>query len=83
MTAVLSEDVAEPAAVAAFDRACNLIDLQRAIRDSNLFADDLHLLTLTRMAGVRITDLATGPEAARLRQRRHRAERRLRDHLAA
>jgi hypothetical protein len=82
-TQALPETVAESTAAAAFDRACDRIDLQRAVRDSNLSADDLQLLTATRVAGVRVADLATGTEAARLRQRRHRAERRLRDHLVA
>jgi hypothetical protein len=82
-TAALPETVAEPTAAAAFDRACDRIDLQRAVRDSNLSTDDLRLLTATRVAGIHVADLATGTDAARLRQRRHRAERRLRNHLAA
>ena len=82
-TAALPDTVAEPTAAAAFDRACDRIDLQRAVREASLSADDLQLLTTTRVGGVAVADLADRTEAARLRQRRRRAERRLRAHLAA
>jgi hypothetical protein len=82
VTTNLPDTVAEPAGNLAYDRACDRIDLQRAAQDINVSIDDLELLATTRVAGLRITDLATGTNADRLRQRRHRAERRLRNHIA-
>jgi hypothetical protein len=80
-TTKLPDTVAEPNVDLAYDRACDRIELQRAAQDINVSIDDLELLATTRVAGLRITDIATGSNADRLRQRRHRAERRLRNHL--
>ena len=82
VTTNLPDTVAEPGGNLAYDRACDRIDLQRAAHNINVTIDDLELLATTRVAGLRITDLATGTNADRLRQRRHRAERRLRNHIA-
>jgi hypothetical protein len=58
-------------------------DLRTAIRRSRLTDHDLALINATRLAGIRITDLATGRDVDRLRQRRRRAEARLRTQLPA
>jgi hypothetical protein len=83
ITADLPDTIAEPDGNLAYDRACDRIDLQRAAHNINVTIDDLELLATTRVAGHRITDIATGTNADRLRQRRHRAERRLRRELTA
>lgn len=65
------------------DRIHDRVDLGLAAIDANLDRDDLSLIALTRLGGWRISDLAEPTEAARLRQRRRRAEARLSRQLAS
>lgn len=58
-------------------------DLRHAVTAANVDVADLALIAVTRIGGQRLTELASGSEVDRLRQRRHRAERRLRSYMAA
>ena len=72
-----------PENVCPYELAEGRADLRRAVSSADLDAGDLALIAVTRVGGMRLTELATGSEADRLRQRRYRAERKLRTRMAA
>ena len=73
-----------PAHLPASERTCpyelaeGRADLRRAVATANVDVEDLALIAITRVGGKKLTEVATGSETDRLRQRRHRAERKLR-----
>ena len=82
-TVRLPAQLPTPESACPYELAEGRADLRRAVSSADLDAGDLALIAVTRLGGARLTDLATGSETDRLRQRRHRAERKLRARMAA
>jgi hypothetical protein len=82
-TTALPHALPEPDSDRPFQQADDRADLRSAADRSGITDHDLALITATRIAGIRITDIATGRDIDRLRQRRHRAEARLRTQIPA